>query len=472
VSARRPTGLAVVALLGAALAACAEDAPPVATEVVCLPGGRFEMGTSTFEPCGRITADAVICRIEEIAERPWHEVYLTPYRLDRTEVTNGQYDDCVQRGRCTPPARSEAGSVALGTYIRFYTQGERWAEHLVAGVSHEQANTYCAWRGGRLPTEAEWEMAARGLGGTAADAWSWGDEPDPVSACRTDAEAVAFGRCTQGIPWPVGRAALDRRAGVLDLMGNVAEWVLDAWDPLAFCSDESRALYLPAAEASVAALPVPTDPRALDARCAGLPDCLAACDAERIWCEGACFECGDRALTDFEACQVDAYCLQACQVPVECTCLEPREGRSDACAQACLCLSTCRGAALPPAATPETCLSHCFDVAEGRCRSRGCLTPDCRTFCGEFVRESNRLCDVRRQPGDRPVEVPLMTTSPPGLEGHFVVKGGDYLISEDDACDLRIGRRRPQSDGSPRVGFRCAFDVPPGQRDCAAAENG
>ncbi|MCK6573751.1 formylglycine-generating enzyme family protein [Myxococcota bacterium] len=469
---RRPTGLAVVALFGAAFAACTEEARPAATEAVCLPGGRFEMGTYASDPCGRVTADAVICRVEEIAERPWHEVFLTPYLLDRTEVTNGQYEDCVERGPCTPPARSEAGSVALGTYTRFYTQGERWAAYPVVGVDYEQAKTYCAWRGGRLPTEAEWEMAARGPGGAATDAWSWGEEPEPVAACRADAEAIAFGRCTQGMPWPVGRAALDRRAGVRDLMGNVAEWVLDAWDPLAFCSDESRALYLPAAEASVAALPVLTDPRALDARCAGLPDCLAACDAERLWCEGACFECRDRAPADFEACQADAYCLQACQVPVDCTCTEPREGRSEACAQACLCLPTCRGATFPPAATPETCLNHCFDVAEDRCRERGCLNADCRTFCGDLVRESNRLCDVRRQPGDRPVEVPLVTTSPRGLEGNFVVKGGDYLISEDDACDLRVGRRRPQAGGSPRVGFRCAFDVPPGQRDCAAAEDG
>jgi hypothetical protein len=257
-------------------------------------------------------------------------------------------------------------------------------------------------------------------------------------------------------------------------MGNVAEWVLDAWDPLAFCSEESRALYHPPAEASLSALPVLTDPRALDARCAGLPDCLATCDAERFWCAAACAECADRAPDTYAACQVDALCLQACQVPTDCACGTGAEdaSRSPACAQACLCLPTCRGAAFPPAESPAACLSHCFETAEDRCRERGCLNTECRTFCGDLVRESNRLCDVRRLPGDLPVEVPLVETAATGLEGNYVVKGGDYLVSEDEACELRVGRRRPQAGGSPRVGFRCAYDVPPGQRDCAPADDG
>jgi formylglycine-generating enzyme required for sulfatase activity len=457
------TALGLLALMAAA---CDEAARPEATPRVCLAGGTFEMGTYALDPCGRFDGTNAICRVDEISERAWHRVYLTPYFLEATEVTNAQYADCVDHGPCTKPARTDAGEQVQGTWARFYTSGTDYDAYPVVNVSHAQAERYCDWRGGRLPTEAEWEMAARGDGGRATDDWVWGDSPDPVTACRADGESVAFGRCAQGFPWPVGKAALDRRGGVRDLMGNVAEWVLDAWDPLAFCDEASRALYGGVGEDAVNAMPALRSPATLDANCAGLPDCLSDCDAERFWCAAACEACQDRAGDAYGDCQVDTHCAQACRQPTTCDCAAPEAERSPDCHAACLCLPTCRGAAFPPADAPETCLRHCYDTAEDRCRERGCLKSGCRTFCGDVLRESNRLCQVRTATGGAPVEVPVVLDSPQGLSGYHVVKGGDYLVSEEDACALRVGRRIAGSDINPRIGFRCAFDAEPGQRDC------
>lgn len=461
------TPLALIAMLApvAHLAGCEGPARVAETPRICEPGGTFEMGTAGLDPCARFTEESTICRVDETSERAWHRVYLTPYYLDATEVTNTQYADCVARGPCTKLERDDAGARIEGTWARFYATGSDWAAYPVVQVSHAQAQAYCEWRGGRLPTEAEWEMAARGPEGRASDAWPWGEGPDPASACRADAESIAFGRCAAGFPWPVGTAALDRRQGVRDLLGNVAEWVLDAWDPLAFCADESRALYADAGADGVLAMPTLREPAALDARCAGENDCLSDCDAERFWCLAACHACEARDGEAYAACQHETFCAQSCQQPVGCDCGADADRDPD-CEAACRCLPDCRAAGFPPAEAPDTCLRHCFDVSEARCRERGCLAPACRTFCGEVLRESNRLCEVRQSVGGAPVEVPVILTAPPGLEGHYVVKGGDYLVSEAEACALRVGRRSAGQGISSRIGFRCAFDAAPGQRDC------
>ena len=84
-------------------------------------------------------------------------VRLETYWIDQTEVTNGRYALCVAAGDCTaPPAELEAGDEQA------YYGTAQFADHPVANVTWEQAQTYCAWAGRRLPTEAEWERAACG----------------------------------------------------------------------------------------------------------------------------------------------------------------------------------------------------------------------------------------------------------------------------------------------------------------------
>ena len=139
-------------------------------------------------------------------EQPVHTVTLDGFWIMQTEVTNGQYRRCVDAGACTAP------------------RNERWtdsayAAHPVTNVEWEDANRYAAWAGGRLPTEAEWEKAARG---TNAFTYPWGEAP-PVP------ELLNFGNSV-GDTQPVGSYPAGASPyGVLDMAGNVEEWVEDGY---------------------------------------------------------------------------------------------------------------------------------------------------------------------------------------------------------------------------------------------------
>jgi serine/threonine-protein kinase len=153
-------------------------------------------------------------------EWPPHQVRLDGFRLDRTEVTNSAYRACVEAGRCSPP-RLE-GSATRETYF----SDPHFDAYPVIHVTWQQAQLYCAWRGGRLPTEAEWEAAARGPG-REPRAYPWGNaEPDCTLAnfggpggCAGDTDEV--GRR------PAGASPF----GAEDMAGNVWEWTSDWYDP-------------------------------------------------------------------------------------------------------------------------------------------------------------------------------------------------------------------------------------------------
>jgi formylglycine-generating enzyme required for sulfatase activity len=174
--------------------------------MVYVPAGEFKMGSTEGDD----------------DERPVHAVVLDAFWIDRTEVTNAQYARCVGDSVC-----DEASFV---NNVDF--NGD---EYPVVGVSWYDANTYCEWAGARLPTEAEWEYAARGEQGYV---YPWGDEFD-CSRGNFDDE-------TQGddylVPGGEGCDGYDRTAPVgsfptgaswcraLDLAGNVWEWVADWYD--------------------------------------------------------------------------------------------------------------------------------------------------------------------------------------------------------------------------------------------------
>lgn len=166
-------------------------------------------------------------------EQPQHPVYLDPYWLDQTEITNAMYRQCLQAGKCTPP------------YTRTDFDDPEFADHPVVSVSWEQARDYCTWAGRRLPTEAEWEKAA--IWDPAANAqrtYPWGDDYD----CRMgnfDDELALDASIMPNTPEgcdgyirtaPVGSYPQGASPyGALDLGGNVWEWVHDAFlevDPL------------------------------------------------------------------------------------------------------------------------------------------------------------------------------------------------------------------------------------------------
>jgi formylglycine-generating enzyme required for sulfatase activity len=156
-----------------------------------------------------------VCGMDYFApEAMAHEVWLPEYGLDRTEVTVAAYDRCVQQGRCAPPL-DPPGTPQTGG-----------ATQPVTGVNWDDAWAYCAWAGGRLPTEAEWERAARGRDGRVFP-WGWVTDPGRFNhgavepGCRDDDDGFALAAPVGS--YPSGASP----EGALDLAGNALEWVTD-----------------------------------------------------------------------------------------------------------------------------------------------------------------------------------------------------------------------------------------------------
>jgi len=173
-------------------------------EMALIPEGEFRMGKPGLSLVGK----------------PVHTVYLDAFYMDIYEVTNARYAECLEAGVCSAPVKDTPS-------IRSYNYGEPdFADYPVVYVDWEQAHTYCKWRGARLPTEAEWEKAARG--GLDGKLYPWGDEP-PV--CQPGAQNGAqMGICSQSGPFQVGTFA-PNGYGLYDMGGNAWEWVADWYDP-------------------------------------------------------------------------------------------------------------------------------------------------------------------------------------------------------------------------------------------------
>ena len=174
--------------------------------LVFVPEGLFIMGARAGTPDSDET------------EFPQRTVLVNAFWIDQTEVTNGMYALCVLEGGCTLPALNY-------TLTRpEYYEDLSFAEYPVVHVTWEQANAYCTWAGRRLPTEAEWEKAARGTDGRT---YPWGEDaptcdhlrfgdPGPgLPSCEND--TARTGQFEMGIsPY-----------GALDMSGNVWEWTAD-----------------------------------------------------------------------------------------------------------------------------------------------------------------------------------------------------------------------------------------------------
>jgi len=191
-----------------------------------VPAGEFLMGSTdagvdaAVELCRQYYD---ICNHSYYAlESPQHTVALGHFWIDRTEVTNAQYQQCVAAGVCQSPAVCDRGEPPL--------QATPEANHPVVCVTWHEAQAYCEWAGARLPTEAEWEYAARGPGG---NVYPWGntfdgtlsnycdvncDKPSANTAVDDGhAQSAPVGSYPRGASW----------CGALDLVGNVFEWTAD-----------------------------------------------------------------------------------------------------------------------------------------------------------------------------------------------------------------------------------------------------
>jgi formylglycine-generating enzyme required for sulfatase activity len=187
---------------------------------VLLLAGTFTMGSTDADFAEALGS----CRLEQrrddckeewfASEQAAHEVYLSAFWIDRTEVTVARYRQCVAVGRCSLPPFAEGGE-------RFDRP-----EYPVVLVNWNEARQFCAWAGGRLPTEAEWERAARGLGGRR---FPWGNVYNPFLS-NHGAFALEELDARDGFLElaPVGSFRNGRTPeGIDDLAGNAQEWVAD-----------------------------------------------------------------------------------------------------------------------------------------------------------------------------------------------------------------------------------------------------
>ncbi|HSG45361.1 MAG TPA: SUMF1/EgtB/PvdO family nonheme iron enzyme [Anaerolineales bacterium] len=184
----------VVLILSLFLSACSGGEPSEITdsrgvEMVLVLEGEFTMGSD----------------IGPFNEQPVRQVFLDTYYIDKFEVTNEQYKVCVEEGVCERP-----------TDTTNFNNSE-YAQHPVVWVDWDMARTYCEWRGARLPTESEWEKAARGTDGRT---YPWGEEIDSTYANYggKTKDTTSVGEYPKGVsPY-----------GAYDMAGNVWEWV-DGW---------------------------------------------------------------------------------------------------------------------------------------------------------------------------------------------------------------------------------------------------
>ncbi len=221
-----------------------------------VPGGMLRMGSSEFYP----------------DEGPVHERAIAPFHLDAHPVTNAEFAEFVEATGYVTIAEREldpadfpgadpvdlvpgalvftatAGPVDLRDWRQWWRwqPGARWNEpsgpgssvddrsrHPVVHVSFEDASTYAAWAGKRLPSEAEWEWAARG--GLTGSRFAWGEEQNPGGAVMANTWQGSFPyRNTGAVGWvgtsPVGTFPANGY-GLLDMIGNTWEWTSDYYQP-------------------------------------------------------------------------------------------------------------------------------------------------------------------------------------------------------------------------------------------------
>lgn len=194
----------------------AQRPPIVSGTMVRIPGGTFRMGSEGGDR----------------DETPIRERNVAPFELDMLEVTVAEFEACVGANQCAPAVRAE-GDCNAGKPER--------RDHPINCVDHQQAAAYCRYMGKRLPSEIEWEIAARG---TAGRTYPWGEDPPTTQLCW-NGDGSELGKGQQRTTCVVGTHPKGSTPdGVQDLAGNVWEWTASSYCPYddENCTTELRVL--------------------------------------------------------------------------------------------------------------------------------------------------------------------------------------------------------------------------------------
>jgi formylglycine-generating enzyme required for sulfatase activity len=189
-------------------------ASPIHLECVRVPAGEFLMGSS-------LAKDREAAR----GELPQHRVYLAEFYIGKVPVTNAQYAAFVRSAKYEAPSHWDLEGIAQDK-----------GEHPVVRISWRDAQAFCAWlsqatgRSFRLPTEAEWEKAARGTNGRV---YPWGDRLPETDLCNYE---MLVGHTTPVGAYPGNVSPY----GALDLAGNVGEWTSSLYRPYPYRADDGR----------------------------------------------------------------------------------------------------------------------------------------------------------------------------------------------------------------------------------------
>jgi formylglycine-generating enzyme required for sulfatase activity len=162
-----------------------------------VPAGTFTMGSKKYPE-----------------EKPIHDVYLDSYYMDIYEVTNATYKECVSDGICELPDNLNGKYGGINEY-----NDPKYANHPVVFIYWNMAKSYCEWRDARLPTEAEWEKAARGTDGRT---YPWGENIDTTYASFLNLGYINNNTTAVG-SYEKGKSPY----GMYDMANNVLEWVND-----------------------------------------------------------------------------------------------------------------------------------------------------------------------------------------------------------------------------------------------------
>ncbi|MEE2757070.1 MAG: formylglycine-generating enzyme family protein [Myxococcota bacterium] len=411
---------------------CADGlAPPDATPLIVLTGDAsetpFTIGRRAPFPCKRAKISGQTIQLPNSdwveSERIEHSVAVATFCIDQHEVTLGQYRHCHLRGTCGRPRFSNAGNDDQPGFVaRYWSNPDKYASYPVVGVVWEDAQAYCRFRGGRLPTEIEWEFAAKSRGRAIPiiEESSLQVSIDGDCASASHAGQIALGGCSNG-PSAVQTPGLDiTQDGVFGLYGNVAEWTADESDLLAYCEPEYRSeMYFKRDRTGVISS---TFDRSLFTQLSG--QCIDLDENEAVI--GDCYA---RLHTNPDACNQSCITLEA-----------ERPGSGTDCLISCL-------------REFEMCAENCVDA-------------EVDFLCGQL----DGYDGCRPMPWCKPREnrqsdSPHVANGPGQASGH-IVRGGHFQMAR--SCNARVTRRRSVIEAESTLGFRCVFDGSSGA--CRAAQ--